>query len=483
MTTGNTVEPNPPLWLAMLLAAMAGGTAWGIRGQYGHETGAMIAGVLVGLVLVFLFCPRASSLPAARAVALCAVGISFGGSMTYGQTLGLTHDPALVGNHAALAWGLLGVFIKGAIWIGFAGAFLGMGLSGKRYRPRELGLLLLAMIGLLFLGVYLLNEPFDPANRQLPKLYFSDHWHWEPEAELRPRRERWGGLLAALIGLIVYVGWKRKDRLARNLALWGMLGGGLGFALGQSLQAFHAWHPEVFREGWFASLEPHINWWNMMETTFGAVFGAILALGLWVNRRSIAGDQPDGDVVLEPEVEWALFALHVVLISLWNLGSVRGLDLFADLALTMGIIPIVAVAGGRLWPYLLVLPVVAVPIAGKTVRQLVYREEQISPFAGWSLYLVLPLLATLVAAILFAKASTRGQSGRTFSRYALLLTTWLYVGLNFAFFHYPWPWAEWTSRTPNAIVFGVCALGLTLGATLYGRSSSDAANPTRTRQE
>jgi hypothetical protein len=28
----------------MLLAAMAGGLAWGIRGQYGHETGAMMAG-------------------------------------------------------------------------------------------------------------------------------------------------------------------------------------------------------------------------------------------------------------------------------------------------------------------------------------------------------------------------------------------------------------------------------------------------------
>ena len=64
---------------------------WGIRGQYGHETGAMIAGVLVGFTLVLLFLPCATSLKAARAVALLAVGISFGGSMTYGQTVGLTH--------------------------------------------------------------------------------------------------------------------------------------------------------------------------------------------------------------------------------------------------------------------------------------------------------------------------------------------------------------------------------------------------------
>src|SRR4051812_21168051 len=89
---GRTAE----LWQAVVLGAMAGGMGWGIRGQYGHETGAMIAGVLLGFVLVLRFIPHASSLRGARAVALTAVGIAFGGSMTYGQTIGLTHDPAYV---------------------------------------------------------------------------------------------------------------------------------------------------------------------------------------------------------------------------------------------------------------------------------------------------------------------------------------------------------------------------------------------------
>ena len=39
----------------MLFTALAGGMGWGIRGQYGHETGAMLAGLLVALVLVYLF--------------------------------------------------------------------------------------------------------------------------------------------------------------------------------------------------------------------------------------------------------------------------------------------------------------------------------------------------------------------------------------------------------------------------------------------
>src|SRR5262249_55081748 len=157
------------------------------RGQYGHESGAMIAGVLVGLTLVFLFCPAAPSLSAARAAAWCAVAIGFGGSMTYAQTIGLTHDPALIGNWPALRWGMLGLALKGGIWIGFSGAFLGMGLSGVRYSGRTLFLLMVGLVALHFIGVWLFNRPFDPAHRLLPRIYFSADWRWAADANVKPR--------------------------------------------------------------------------------------------------------------------------------------------------------------------------------------------------------------------------------------------------------------------------------------------------------
>ena len=63
------------LVIVSLLTAMAGGMGWGIRGQYGHETGAMVAGVLMGFTLVLFFWPQATSLSAARVVALTVLGI------------------------------------------------------------------------------------------------------------------------------------------------------------------------------------------------------------------------------------------------------------------------------------------------------------------------------------------------------------------------------------------------------------------------
>ena len=295
--TANTQRDS--IWFAflvMVLTAMAAGTGWGIRGQYGHETGAMIAGCLASLTLVLFFVPDVGSLKAARIAAMMTVAIGIGGSMTYGQTVGLTHDRELTGNWEALRWGMLGLAIKGGVWIGFGGAFLGMGMSGKRYRPLEIAGLMAGLLALFFLGVYLLNSPFDPANRLLPNLYFSDHWYFEPDRELKHRPEIWGGFLLALIGLVLYVRLVRGDRLAARLAGVAFVGGALGFPGGQAIQASHAWNPELYSEGALSFLYEytrHFNWWNVMETTFGAIWGGVLAFGLWLNRHLIDASADD----------------------------------------------------------------------------------------------------------------------------------------------------------------------------------------------
>jgi len=452
-------------WLTVLAAAAAGGMGWGIRGQYGHETGAMIAGVLVSLVLVLRLAPTAVLLPAARAVALGTLAMGFGGSMTYGQTLGLTQNTPVLGNVSALAWGMLGVAVKGGLWIGFAGLFLGIGLSERRTGWREMAALAVALVGLFFLGIWLFNTPFDPASRSLPSLYFSASWHWEPNAEnLRPRPEVWGGMLLALLGGWLWIGVFRGDQLARRLTGWGLLGGAIGFPAGQSLQAGHAWNRAWFAAEPWASIDSVMNWWNWMETTFGAVMAAVLAVGLVRNRhliglRKAGSPSPASSCCsdLPMPVELALIAAHVVLVMLCEYADMPLINQSYDHGLVAGVLPLVAIAGGRAAPFLVMLPVTLLPIATKTVMQLAYGEAVITPVAGWLIYAAVPMaVATGLAGWLFAVSRRPAASARWLAL-PLVFTTLTFHLLNFAIFQFPWPWQSWTARTPNALVYAAAS--------------------------
>ncbi len=278
----------------------------------------------------------------------------------------------------------------------------------------------------------------------------------------------WGGLLVALLGAWGWAGWARGDRLARHLTLWGMLGG-LGFPLGQCLQSWHAWNRDLFTTGIWAALDPTLNWWNWMETTFGAVMGACLGLGLWLNRRSIGDGDDHLDAASRSWLEWTLVCVHVTLLVVAEFTAIAWANALYDPGLVIAFIPFVAVASGRWWPVLLLLPITLVPIAGKTIRSLVYQSHAIGPAAGWMLYGVLPVLMTTAVACWFLRQATRASSGREFARIALVVNVWLYFGLNYAFARFPWPWQPWTTRTPNSLVFFACAVGLTVACWRIGR--------------
>lgn len=471
------------LIVAVVLTSMAAGTGWGIRGQYGHETGAMIAGTLAALTLVMLFIPGAVSLNGARAAAMMAVAIGIGGSMTYGQTVGLTHDRELVGNMEAWRWGMLGLFLKGGVWIGFGGLLLGMGLGGKRYRSVEMALLLLGAATLFFVGVRLLNMPFDPANRQLPWLYFSDHWDFEPEkfeaGEMKCRFETWGGYWLALIGMALYVRFVRGDRLAFHMAIFGIIGGGLGFSGGQCTQSAHSWHPEWFQEdGIFAAGAPlfaRFNWWNIMETTFGCIWGAIVAFGLWLNRHLIDVSEDDNSVTLAPVGEMVLAVLYITLVLVGDFGYLNPARLpvdqleyletntfeflaywYVEIGIAIAALPLIGICGGRILPYAAPLILIVTPICAKTLVAVGFSGDPVwHPGFAWFSLVQIPLAWALIVTAWLAANSERHTTGK-FAAVALIFTTLVFVGLNTVFFNFAWPWDpfdSWGGRHPNQAFF------------------------------
>lgn len=138
------------------------------------------------------------------------------------------------------------------------------------------------------------------------------------------------------------------------MAFFGVLAGGLGFTLGQSLRAKHSWTPGwltefdlslhkslpgIFPEKFFSLMG--WNWWNMMETTFGLVLGFVLGLGLWLNRKLVARGDTGDEAEIPLTAEWTLIVVHTFLLYLWGVKRYEGIDPIADFPLAMGLVPMV----------------------------------------------------------------------------------------------------------------------------------------------
>ena len=80
----------------LLLTALSVSIGWGIRGQFGHEYGAALAGALGGMSVALLSGRPDWWRRVHFFAALGAIGWAFGGNMSYIKTLAYTHsaDPA-----------------------------------------------------------------------------------------------------------------------------------------------------------------------------------------------------------------------------------------------------------------------------------------------------------------------------------------------------------------------------------------------------
>lgn len=228
---------------------------WGLRGYIGGgPLGAMIPGALVALALCLLL--RRDDVEAGLIAAFGAVGVGFGGQMTYGQTIGLSKDPE------TMWWGLLGLGVKGAVWGLLGGGVIGLALVRRQYRRSDI----VAGCALLCAGTYagwkLINEP--------KLIYFSNRYD-------QPRPEIWAGLLLGGLALLAYLWWRRETRIPHWFAAIAFAGGGLGFFLG-------GWIQVVGLREW---PNPLIDWWKVMEFTFGLLFGMALGWAAWRSRSQL----------------------------------------------------------------------------------------------------------------------------------------------------------------------------------------------------
>jgi hypothetical protein len=320
------------------------------------------------------------------------------------------------------------------------------------------------------IGQRLLNAPFDPEGHRLPLMNFSADWRWTPDATLdvlKPRPERWGGLLFAWLALMSYRGIVQRDRLAVIFGCAGFVAGGIGFAGGQLWQAGHAWFPDVYKQ-LFGQVDGMVNWWNIMEITFGSIWGGALS-GLMYRYQGELRDGPASDAkALSPVWVYVLAGIHVCLLYVWTFCSIPWFDAVADLGIPMTVLPLVLIiTGGVRGAAIVALPLTALPIAAKTYVALCVDASRLPRTSGFAWLVIIPLAMTIGA------ISTRQTKAAPLLATGLAVVTLVYYGLNFAFFDFPWPWLAPTGRSHSALLFTLDVVVL-LGMIWWIRTTSRA---------
>lgn len=102
-------RPTPPL---VLLTALSLSIGWGIRGNFGHEFGAMIAGALSAMAAVIASGRADWHRRIPYFATFGALGWSFGGSMSYMQVVAYTHS----GHSISVLYGFACLFLLGFLW-------------------------------------------------------------------------------------------------------------------------------------------------------------------------------------------------------------------------------------------------------------------------------------------------------------------------------------------------------------------------------
>ncbi len=245
-----TLPSDAPL--AWLFCAIAVALGWGIRGEIGGPDGATVPGALLGLAIAATS-GRPDWIRRAPVFGMAgALGFALGGSMSYGLLIGYTRGIDL--QNVGYGFAMLGVV--GGLWGAFGAGCLGIAASPVRYRVWQV---------LAFVAVALVSGE-------------ALHWLLVDLAGLRanpPRGDSWPQCLAAVLALLGFARIKR-DALPARMAFWGLAAGSAGFMIGELFQVAGS------------SIGPDLEWWKIMEQTFGFILGAGIGWAMLRETRGMA---------------------------------------------------------------------------------------------------------------------------------------------------------------------------------------------------
>lgn len=316
---------------AILLAALSLSIGWGVRGQWGHEYGAMIPGALAAMAVCLMSGREDWRRRVAYFAFFGALGWSFGGSMSYGHVIGYAasaHFPSVV-------YGLFCLFVIGFLWGAIGGAGTALPAVFDRDRLAELfppGIMVFLLWWLegAVPGMLLDRKLIIPADLAWMDWYDTD-WLaallaveaslilWLRVPRLRracslvlhmsvgwwvgflglvvllgirmtpPRGDNWAGVLGMTAGMLVYF-WREGFHSVVFASLVTGFFGGLGFSGGDAAKLAGM---SLFEEA-AKRAAIQINWHSLLEQSFGFIsgIGAAVTMGMLSTRTPRLAEEP-----------------------------------------------------------------------------------------------------------------------------------------------------------------------------------------------
>lgn len=229
--------------MACIASALAFGTAWAVRGKFGHEQGAAWAGA-AGAMALILVSKRSDWYNRLFDIGLAAAfGWGLSGMISYGMVVGY----ARADDFLNVDFGLVMLYVIGILYGFLGGGVFALALSDTRDQRVPWAVLIAEMVAFGVLAYGLIVNQLG--------------WFMTP-----PRSELW----AASFGACIPIAWyavRTGKRAVLRVAVWSALGAGWGFAFGNFLQ--------VMANAVGFPLNP----WNIMEYSIGFFGGLGMSYG------------------------------------------------------------------------------------------------------------------------------------------------------------------------------------------------------------
>lgn len=203
---------------SIFVVALSLSIGWGIRGDFGHESGAWIPGALAAIAV----CLMSGREDWWRRAGYCGLfgglGYGFGGSISYMVPMSYASSAVW----SSTWYGFLGVFMIGGLWAGMGGAGVALPLSMDRDRLTRMFYPLAFVLVVMYLGKrwegeladWLATKPKDSMHRHEGPLYWFDADCFES--------------MLAILGVCLYDLWDRRCGRLHELGLFaaaGVIGG------------------------------------------------------------------------------------------------------------------------------------------------------------------------------------------------------------------------------------------------------------------